>query len=152
MVVTHMSQGRHVLFNYDIIFNWSYSCIDSCLSILDRLERNGMDSNSDKKENQAKSQNMFGASADIERGRSRTMLHCYNGGLHILSQECKLPDMTFAQFITLWLCGRRAKGVLSLGILQTTHLKHHIPHTKHALCAMRYLMKAVERQTIKVGK
>ena len=120
--------------------------------ILNRLETIGIDSNSDRNENQGELQNMFGAGADIEPGRSRTMLHCYNGGLHILPQGWKLPDMTFVQFITMWLCGDRAKGVPPLWLLQTTHLKHHIPRAKHVLCAMRYLMKAVERQAIRVGK
>ena len=60
--------------------------------------------------------------------------------------------MTFVQFITMWLCGDRAKGVPPLRLLQTTHLKHHVPRAKHVLCAMRYLMKAVEREAIRVGK
>ena len=95
---------------------------------------------------------MLGAGADIEPGRSRTMLHYYSRGLHILPQGWKLPDMTFVQFTTMWLCGDCAKGIPSLQQLQTTHLKHHIPRAKNVLCAMRYLMKAVERQAIKVGK
>ena len=32
MDVMCTSQGRHLLFNYDIIFNWSYRCIHSCMS------------------------------------------------------------------------------------------------------------------------
>ena len=46
---------------------------NSHIRILDRLERIGIDSNSDKKENQGELKNMFGAGADIEPGRSRTM-------------------------------------------------------------------------------
>ena len=82
--------------------------------ILDRLESIGIQSNSENNKNQGELQNMFGAGADIEPGRSQTMLHCYNGGLHILPQGWKLPDMTFVQFITMWLCGDRAKGVSPL--------------------------------------
>ena len=80
------------------------------------------------------------------------MLHCYNGGLNILPQEWKLPGMTFVQFIAMWFCGDCAKGVPTLQLLQTIHIKHHIPCAKHVLCAMRYLVKAVERQAIRVGK
>ena len=120
--------------------------------ILDGLEKIGIDSNSDKNENQDELQNMLGADADIEPGRSRNMLHCYNGGLHILPQGWKRTDMTFVQYITMWLCGDRAKGIPPLRLLQTTHLKQHIPRANHVLCVMRYLKKAVERQAIQVGK
>jgi len=125
---------------------------NSHTKILGRLERIGMQKNPGRNECQGELQNMFGAGADIESGSLRTMLHCYNGGLHILQQGWKLPNMTFVQFITMRLCGDCAKGVPPLRLLQTTHLNHHIPRAKHVLCAMRYLMRAVERQAIRVGK
>ena len=38
--VTDTSQGHHVLFNYAIMFNWSYSCVHSCMSQLSILHIN----------------------------------------------------------------------------------------------------------------
>jgi len=128
---------------------------DSHTKILGRLERIGMQDNyfrNDCGPQQGELKNMFGPGADIKAGSSQTRLHCYNGGLHVLPKGWKLPNMTFVQFITMWLCGDRAKGVPPLRLLQTTHLKHHEPRAKHVLCAMRYLMKAVEREAIRVGK
>ena len=113
-----------------------------------QIDQKGLEQieNSDRNENQGELQDMFGVGADIEPARSQTMLYYYNVGLYILPQGQKLPDMTFVQFITMWLCGDRTKGIPPLRLLQITHLKYHIPRAKHVLCAMRYLMKAVERQ------
>ena len=99
---------------------------NSYTRILDKMERIRKDSNSDKNENQGELQNIFGAGADIEPGRLQTMLHCYNGGIHILIQGWKIPDMTFVHFITMWLCGDCAKGIPPLQLLQTTHCKRQV--------------------------
>ena len=38
MGVTHTSQEHHVIFKYDIIFNWFYSCVHLCTSCCPIME------------------------------------------------------------------------------------------------------------------
>ena len=71
-------------------------------------------------------------------------LHFYNGRSHLLPRDWTMPNMTFCQLITMWLCGDKNKSVPPFRLLETIHMKNHVPRAKHILCAMRFLMKYVE--------
>ena len=80
-----------------------------------------------------------------------TMLHCYGGTLNLLPKDWKLPDMTFCQFLCMWLCGDQSRGIPPFRLLKTIHLSTIEKWAKEIPCKMRYLTSAVERAAVEAG-
>ena len=94
---------------------------------------------------------IFGEEANKNKAPVGTMLHCYGGSLQLLPKGWKMPDMTFCQFICMWLCGDQAKGIPPFRLLKTIHLSNIVPRAKVVLCNMRYLINAVEVAAVEAG-
>ena len=80
-----------------------------------------------------------------------TMLHCYGGSLQLLLKGWKMLDMSFCQFICMWLCGDQAKGIPPSRLLKTIHLSNILPRATVVLCNMRYLINAVDVAAVEAG-
>ena len=72
-------------------------------------------------------------------------MHCYGGKLHSFPKGWTQPCLSPTQFITMYLCGDKDKGVPAFRLLRLQNMKDHFTRAKRIHYEMKKVMFHVER-------